>query len=298
MINSYPSVYAVGHAAIKNLFDGEVQIEEKVDGSQFSFCLRDGELECRSKNVQFTPDMANSMFAKAVETVLDLKPSLVDGYTYRCEFLQKPKHNTLAYDRVPNKNLILFDVNTGLEQYLSYEEKKAIADGLGLETVPLLYRGEVKNYDQFTGFLENVSILGGCKIEGVVIKNYSQFTKDKKAAMGKYVSESFKEIHSADWKDRNPGKKDVIEQIILQYRTPARWQKAVQHLKENGIYEGSPRDIGNLMKEVNADIEKECADEIKEILYKNFYKDIQRGITRGLPEWYKDELAKSAFGEA
>ncbi len=36
-INSYPSVYQLGHKAIQNIFDGKVVIEEKIDGSQFSF---------------------------------------------------------------------------------------------------------------------------------------------------------------------------------------------------------------------------------------------------------------------
>ena len=36
-------------------------------------------------------------------------------------------------------------------------------------------------------------------------------------------------------------------------------------------------------------------EEIKEALFKHFWQHIQRGITSGLAEWYKDELAKSAF---
>jgi ATP-dependent RNA circularization protein (DNA/RNA ligase family) len=37
MILSYPSIYALGHRAIRELFDGPVVVEEKIDGSQFSF---------------------------------------------------------------------------------------------------------------------------------------------------------------------------------------------------------------------------------------------------------------------
>ena len=35
--HSYPKVYAIGHAYLGALFDGEVVVTEKVDGSQFSF---------------------------------------------------------------------------------------------------------------------------------------------------------------------------------------------------------------------------------------------------------------------
>jgi len=48
-LNSYPKVYNLGHAAIVHLFDEPVTVEEKVDGSQFSFALIDGELSARSK---------------------------------------------------------------------------------------------------------------------------------------------------------------------------------------------------------------------------------------------------------
>ena len=37
--HSFPSVYAVGHAALADLFLDDVIVEEKVDGSQFSFGL-------------------------------------------------------------------------------------------------------------------------------------------------------------------------------------------------------------------------------------------------------------------
>ena len=83
--------------------------------------------------------------------------------------------------------------------------------------------------------------------------------------------------------------------MIERYRTPARWQKSVQHLRENGTLDGSPRDIGPLMKEVGQDVLRECEDEIKDYLFDHYWKQIQRGITAGLPEWWKQELAQSSF---
>src|SRR3990167_7209919 len=99
---SYPSIYSIGHKAIEDLFSSPVLIEEKLDGSQFSMSLVDGQLLCRSKNQQIVVDEPEKMFSKAIETAksLDLHP----GWIYRCEYLRAPKHNTLAYDRVPNKN--------------------------------------------------------------------------------------------------------------------------------------------------------------------------------------------------
>ena len=133
-ISSYPSIYAVGHRSIKDIFSSEVVIEEKVDGSQFSMERLNGELSCRSKGQQIILDAPNKMFEAAVATAQSL--DLHDGWTYRCEYLAKPKHNTLAYARVPKQNLIMFDVMTAPETYLTPIEKRAEADRLGLECVP------------------------------------------------------------------------------------------------------------------------------------------------------------------
>ena len=294
-IYSYPSVYAIGHKAISDIFRSEVIIEEKIDGSQFSFGVLEGELMCRSKGKQLILDAPERMFEKAVKIVRDV--SLKPNYIYRCEYLQKLKHNTLNYSRIPINNLIVFDISTGIENYLSPEQKSEEAKRIGLECVPILYQGIVDDFSTFNSFLEAESILGGTKVEGIVVKNYSLFTTEKKVAMGKYVSEAFKEVHGKEWKTRNPSGKDIIQNIIEKYKTPARWNKAIQHLRDSGELEQSPRDIGRLIKEIPNDVLKECEDEIKEILFKYYWQQIRRGIIAGFPEWYKQELTQLAFEE-
>lgn len=61
-LNSYPKVYALGHPALAGLFDGPVIVQEKVDGSQFSFGLLGQELVCRSHRVQLVLDAPDKMF--------------------------------------------------------------------------------------------------------------------------------------------------------------------------------------------------------------------------------------------
>ncbi|KKK74322.1 hypothetical protein LCGC14_2884940 [marine sediment metagenome] len=294
-INSYPSVFALGHSAIADILDGDVLVEEKVDGSQFSFANFDGELVVRSKRKQMHPDAPESMFEAAVKTATDLFPLLREGVVYRAEYLSKPKHNTLAYDRVPVANLVLFDINPALEEYLSPEEKRAEAESLGLEVVPTFYEGCVESLEHLKVLLETQSFLGGTTVEGVVIKRYDRFTRDKKAMVGKFVSERFKEKHATDWKKSNPTRTDVIQRLIAELRTPARWEKAVQHLAEAGTLEGSPRDIGQLIKEIPEDVLKEEREYITEALFKYAWPQIRRGLTAGMPEWYKERLASQAF---
>ena len=293
--HSYPKVFAIGHAAVADLFLDDVLIEEKIDGSQFSFGRFGGELKCRSKGAQLDTLKPEKMFARAVEVASSL--DLHDGWTYRAEYLQKPKHNTLAYDRTPDKHLALFDINSGQEQYLNYAAKIEEAERLQLEVVPCFPLSSVSEASTLLSLLDCPSFLGGQKVEGVVVKNYSRFTPDGKAMMGKFVSEAFKEIHGKDWKDRNPNRADIRESITASLRTPARWQKAVQHLTETGELEHSPRDIGLLIGEVRVDVQCECWDEIVKALFLWAWPQVRRGIVRGLPEWYKEKLLTDQFEE-
>ena len=298
--HSFPSVYAMGHAAVADLLLDPVLVEEKVDGSQFSFGHFPGHpdwpdgWQFRSKGATIQPLAPPDMFKGACSfaRTLDVKP----GWTYRAEVLAKPKHNVLAYERTPKGNLILFDINPAQEVYLTRPEKEAEAARLGLEIVPVLHDGMVENVEQFRSFLDRTSILGGQKIEGVVVKNYKRFGRDKKALMGKFVSEAFKEVHAAEWKSSNPTSSDIVQQAIARYRTPARWAKALQHLRDAGQIEGSPRDIGLLMKEVPEDTLKECEQEMKDFVWAWAWGHIRRGLGHGLPEWYKQVLLESQFG--
>lgn len=298
-ISSYPSIYAIGHKAVTDLFDGPVVVEEKIDGSQFSFGITaDGDILVRSKGKDMAPDAPESMFARAVESVKELAPHLTPGWYYRGEYLQKPKHNSLAYARVPERHIILFDVTTGLESWLSPAEKRAEAERIGLECVPVLHEGIIASAPELVALMREESVLGGVTPEGLVVKNYAKFGPDKKTLMGKYVTEAFKEVHAKEWKVSNPGRQDVLDALIGRYRTEARFAKAVQHLREAGALEGSPRDIGALLKEVQRDIEKECADEIRDALYRWAWPQINRAVTGGLPQWYKERLLSEQFAGA
>lgn len=293
--HSYPSIFALGHKAVADLLLDDVVVEEKIDGSQFSFGLFEDGYRARSKGAQLNIIAPDSMFKRGVEIVQALP--LHPGWTYRGEYLMKPKHNALPYDRIPAQHIIIFDINTGHEEYLSWEAKAEEAGRLGLEVVPRLFHGRVSDITMFRALLEHTSCLGGQPIEGVVVKNYARFTIEKKAMMAKFVSEKFKEVHAISWKAENPTQGDVLIRLGNAYTTPARWQKALQHLRDGGQIEDSPRDIGLLMKEVWPDIEKECKDEIAAALYAWAAPHLRRMVTRGLPEWYKGRLLERQFSE-
>lgn len=291
MIHSYPSIFDVTHGAVSDMLKNCVDVEEKVDGSQFSFMVTGkGELECRSSGKQIVVDRPETLFNKAIESARALASGLHADWVYRCEYLSEPKHNTLKYNRVPYMNLILFDINTGFETYLKREDKELEAKRIGLEIVPLLFRGHVDKITDLEHLLKTESVLGGQNVEGVVIKPsyYNIYGSSRKCLFAKLVREDFKEIHRLEWKRTNPSLPAFLDMLGAEYRTEARWNKSIQHLKEKGLLTGTPRDIGTLMKEIPLDVKKECEEEIKEKLWQFAWPKLQRFIIKGFPEYYKE----------
>lgn len=295
-ISAYPKVHNLGHPEVRDIFNGEVVIQEKVDGSQFSFGVHDGQLCCRSKNREIIVDAPDNMFATAVAQAKRVADKLPAGWTFRCEYLKSPCHNHLHYGRIPGGNLVLFDIDAGEQDYCDDRTVEAWAHVLGLECVPYIPAGKVMSQDDLDVLLDLESVLGGAKVEGIVIKNYSLFGRDGKVLMGKYVSPAYRETAAVSWKDKNPGPTDIRERIADNLRTERRWEKAVEHLRDNGELENSPKDIGRLIKEIQKDVEEECEQLIKDLLYSWARQHIVRMTQRGLPEWYKQRLVDQQFG--
>lgn len=291
---AFPKILHIGDNQILDLFEGEVEITEKIDGSQFSFGKIDGEVITRSKGREFTePD---KLFIPATEYVHSISDILPEGIWFYGETLCSPRHSTLHYDRVPKNNIVLFGVyETEKNLFHGYDTIKEWSEKLDVDVVPLLFKGEISQQDILKFTDETVSYLGGQKIEGVVVKAYKNWMFLGQIPLsvmsGKYVSEAFKEVHQKDWSKLNTGKGkfDVLKE---QFKTEARWNKAIQHLKENGELTGTPKDIGALLKEVRVDIETEEKENIKEMLYSVFKEDILKYSVHGMAQWYKEQLVK------
>lgn len=295
VIPDYPSILTVGARGTERLLHGEIVVQEKVDGSLFAFGIdAQGNIGCRSKRQQLDMDAPPAMFAAAVDSIRRGTVNWIPGYTslvLYCEYLNQPKHNALAYDRMPNNRLVLFDVSKdGVLQdpaCLSH-----YAELLGIDVIPQLYRGNVAHLNDLKPLLEQPSYLGGQTVEGIVIKNYNELVAlggNTYPVFCKWVNEAFKERNADTWSKQS--NKNKLETYLESFRTEARWLKAIQHLREQGALLDAPQDIGPLIKEVHRDIEQEEAENIRHELYSMCIGEIKRHATRGLAEKYKAWLA-------
>ena len=295
-IKSFPKIFALGTDYVSLIADNEVEITEKIDGSQFAFGKIDGNLMTRSKGCMIFEGENNKMFNLATNYVRSIEYKIPDNTIFYCEYLQKPKHSSLEYGRVPKNNLILFGVCDSTEKFISeYNDLLAFGELLDIEVVPLIYKGmiELKNIDFFDSLLDKESVLGKTKIEGFVVKNYKQAFllggQPIPLMAGKYVSEKFKGFHRNTWGVENESK-SKWGLFIDGYKTEARWLKSVQHLQDKNELENSPKDIGKLIEEIKNDIISEEKEIIKEFLWKEYGGELLRKATNGFPEWYKRYL--------
>jgi len=291
---AFPKIFAIGDRNISTLLDTEVEITEKVDGSQLGFGKVNGRLFVRSKGRELDLDNPDGMFVNAVNYVRSIEDKIPDNTTFYGEYLQKTKHNTLAYDKIPTNGIALFAVyDYATKVFSDYTSISEWAVALEVDAVPLLHKGEA-NAEGILKMVEGtVSYLGGQNIEGVVVKSYKPWMFLDQIPLsvmsGKYVTEAFKEVHHRTWKAENTNK-GQLEVAILNYKSEARWNKAVQHLRDAGNLTGTLKDIGPLLKEVQLDIIAEEKENIKEVLWKIYGKSFTSKASDGLPQWFKNKL--------
>ena len=146
----YPKIYPIGHRGLEKLFEGEVEISEKLDGSQFRILFNEG-MWAVGSHKQTGREIIDNMFnigVKETEKIHDESKwvKIGDEVTLFCEYLYK--HNmTLTYDRLPKRYLYLFGaIVDGVHQ--NTEQLLRIADIIGIEPPSIIYKGKIKDKEQ------------------------------------------------------------------------------------------------------------------------------------------------------
>lgn len=257
-------------------------------------------LRMRSKGAELLESTQDKLFKPVVAHFVNQQYLIQENYPnywFYGETLAKVKHNTLEYERVPLNNFALFGAKRPNGDFVFWDELEYIAAKLQVDVVPLIFSGvrEKLELEELKTILDRESYLGKAKIEGIVIKNYAEQLliggQLVPLLAAKYVSEEFKEKHSEGWASYA----DKWTLFMESFRTEARWKKAVQHLREKGELTLEPKDIGNLLKEINVDFLEEAKQDWMEGAFKHYWKDQSRVLTRGFPEWYKEQLVKGAW---
>ena len=305
----YQKIRPLGHRALSQLWDGDVEITEKVDGSQYRFWVEGkpgivggATFHHGTKRTELhlvDGGVSDKLFNPVVRHMEEHGHKLPSGVTGLFgETLCKPKHNTLKYNVVPKGHLALWGGYDGSnDRWLTWEQLRELAFQLMVDVVPLvgvLSNSEPLSLERLDALLDRESYLGGPHIEGLVFKNYGHdlLIDDQYIPFlaGKFVSEKFKEQHVTNWSPRG----DAIQDYIDSFNNEMLWLKSIQRLRDEGSLDYSPKDISSLMKEIHKDVDDEHTDAIKDFFYRHYIKQIKRRAGQGVAEFYKRWLIENS----
>lgn len=172
-------------------------LEEKVDGFSIYFTCRDGYLDVATKQRQGVVEDPGA-FVEILPRLQELYETgeLNPDYTYYGEYLDVPHKVKHAYARAARGGIIIWDIHNHYilddpTEWLDATDKATEAHRLGFETPNSWYAGlDSDRWEMvISPMLNQTSFLGGTKVEGIIIKNYSRLDKKGFPLTGKVVRE-------------------------------------------------------------------------------------------------------------
>jgi hypothetical protein len=238
-IRNYSSVENIWNPQAQRLLGHRVYVQEKLDGSQFAFS-RDG---ARSKRCHLDPLNPPDLFQPAMSWLFaqDLPWDLV----FYGEAIARPKHNALTYGRAPGQGFVVFDIeqwnpNGQQWEWVYPEICQSICERLGMPyVVPFCRDLVIESWDSLKEFLGRESMLGG-PIEGVVVKPYDRAgllcPHSGRPILVKVVREEFRERNEMNQRKLKSSQtaSGLLDQLLDAYQCDARFEKAVQRLRDEG----------------------------------------------------------------
>lgn len=285
----YQHIERLGTTEVQNIELGECYVFPKVDGSNASVWLNDGEIQAGSRTRHLTIDVDNQGFYEYVRSNGNILSYLKENPTHRLFGEWLVPHSLKTYRDSAWRKFYVFDVcidrtddeiiheSDSQLNYLHYTQYKPLIEKHGIDYVPPICTIKNGSYEQFVNqLLKNVFLLedGKGAGEGIVIKRYDFRNKYNRQAWAKIVTSEFKECHA---KEMGPnainGKMLVEEEIALKYITSALVDKEFSKIENTKGW--SSKLIPQLLNTVYYSlIREDCWEFVKE--HKNPSIDFKR----------------------
>ena len=267
----YQHLERFGTTEVLNIELGECYIFPKIDGTNASVWLNNGEVQGGSRNRNLSLESDNAGFLKWVLDQDNILEYLLKNPTHRLFGEWLVPHSLKTYKEEAWRKFYIFDVCTDKKEeeilhegdstlnYLHYEEYKAELEAFKLDFVAPICVAQCSNYDQLVKQLEkNVYLIkdGHGVGEGIVIKNDSYKYKYNRNSFAKIVTSEFKEKHAKTM--GSPvvkGKKMIEEEIAKDFITLALIEKTISKIDNDGGF--NSRAIPRLLNTVYYDLIKE-----------------------------------------
>lgn len=188
-------------AEIAALLQGEVFIEEKLDGANLGISLDEqGELRAQNRG-QYLPQPFSGQFSRLNGWIGQHREILTQHLTPGLILFGEwcAARHSLDYDALPDW-FLLFDVyDKSAGKFWSLERRNLMAGQLGIATVPLLKRTTTTRNQLIQLLDQTRSQYRAGKIEGIVIRRDSTLWNEDRA---KLVNREFVQAIESHWRSR------------------------------------------------------------------------------------------------
>lgn len=230
----YPKIHRLGKEETMGILEGEVHVQEKVDGANTSIWIEDGIVQCGSRSRHLTNEGFNG-FVPYAQSHEGIKKLLDKHPTYRLYGEWLVRH-TIAYNETAYRQFYLFDIAVidpdpeEPEVFLDTLLVNSLADQFNIK-IPT-YHGMVFNpTEEYLKQYVGKSSLGEHG-EGVVLKSDTFVNVFGDNVCAKIVTESFKEDNAVVFGGNNKHSDAYWEiYVVNKYITLPRVEKIMHKLQ-------------------------------------------------------------------
>jgi hypothetical protein len=286
IFRTYTKIKRLGDDENKDIFispEEEIVIEEKMDGANFRFMIKNGTIIFGSRTQELSPDKEHKFaknFTRCISYIIDkIKGKDITTYEGMVFYGECMVSHSMQYDWTNIPPFLGFDINNESNQsypkrYIPYPQNNEIFEDLGLDFVPVIKvckASEIDKIDDSFVPISKYAILSGTedtrKAEGVVFKKYT-FKEGSKEQIdnqifAKYVRDKFKELNAEVFggKSVKYNGEDNTPDLVFKYCTNARIDKMIFKLIDKGKPLATTM-MPDLIRGVLNDIYEECSLEI------------------------------------
>lgn len=197
---TYDHLCRIGHEKVGGILEGEVFVFPKIDGTNASVWLKDGEVQCGSRNRILTVEDDNAGFCRYINSdeALEIRNFLALHPEIRLYGEWLVPHTLKTYREDAWRKFYVFDVHQKDVGYLHYNVywNELLSDYSDINVIPPLAEISNPSSEQLEKLVEQNTYLiqeNAGVGEGVVLKNYYWRNSRQEQPWGKMVRNEFKD---------------------------------------------------------------------------------------------------------
>jgi len=267
----YQHVERFGTAQVRGIEDGECYVFPKIDGTNASVWVDDGEIQAGSRKRHLTVEEDNAGFCAWAKQQDSLKKFFEMFPELRLYGEWLVPHTLKTYSDSAWRQFYVFDVQlVGSDRHIHYEDYKRKLDAFGIEYIPPICMIKNPTLDTLTEQLEKNHYLikdGDGIGEGVVVKRYDFTNSRGRQIWAKIVNNELKFKHTKVFKVGEIKEKKLTEESIINtYITQSLCEKEFAKITLNTEWESRmiPQLLGTIFYSL---IDEEAWTMIKKFKY-------------------------------